>query len=129
MTPFGRKVRELRRANQVTQRRMAADLQVTPAYLSALEHGRRGRPAPGMVMQICAYFDLIWDDAEELKRLAALSHPRVVVDTAGLSPQATRLANLMALHMADLPDHVIDWIIDEVEANLASKDGEPGVPF
>ncbi|GAB6052462.1 helix-turn-helix domain-containing protein [Magnetospira thiophila] len=121
MTPFGQRIRELRRSQKVTQRQMAADLHVTPAYLSALEHGRRGRPAPGMVMQICAYFGLIWDDAEDLKRLAGLSHPRIVVDTGGLSPQATQLANLLAQHMGDLPDHVVEWILDEVQANLSVK--------
>ncbi|HSR55325.1 MAG TPA: helix-turn-helix transcriptional regulator, partial [Alphaproteobacteria bacterium] len=44
MTPFGAKVRELRRQRGVTLKRMAEDLQLSPAYLSALEHGHRGRP-------------------------------------------------------------------------------------
>ena len=48
------------------------------------------------VDQICAVFGLIWDDAEELKTLARLSRVRVVIDTAGLGPEATRAANLMA---------------------------------
>jgi len=111
MTPFGEKVRRLRDARGVTLSEMAAALDVSPAYLSALEHGRRGRPSSGLVMQICGYFDLIWDDAEELKRLAHISHPRVVVDTAGLSPQATELANLLAESIGDLDD-------DEIEALL-----------
>ena len=42
------------------------------------------------------YFNVIWDDAEELERLAETSHPRVIVDTSGLSPAATELANLLA---------------------------------
>jgi transcriptional regulator with XRE-family HTH domain len=44
MTPFGQKLRDLRAARNVTLKDMAAALRVTPAYLSALEHGRRGRP-------------------------------------------------------------------------------------
>ena len=54
MTPFGRKIRELRARRAITMRKMAADLGVSSAYLSALEHGNRGRPSPGLVMQICA---------------------------------------------------------------------------
>ena len=81
MTPFGRKIREIRNRRTITMRKMAADLGVSSAYLSALEHGNRGRPSPGLVMQICGYFELIWDEAEELKRLAQISHPRIVVDT------------------------------------------------
>ena len=80
----------------MTLKAMAASLQVSSAYISALEHGRRGAPGAGLVHQICELFGLIWDDAEALARLARLSHPRVVVDTAGLSPEQTALANRLA---------------------------------
>ena len=96
MTPFGRKLRELRAQRGITLKKMAADLQLSSAYLSALEHGKRGRPSPVLVFQICQYFHRIWEDAEELEQLARLSHPRVTVDTAGLEPEATELANLLA---------------------------------
>ena len=104
MTPFGRRVRELRHQQGVTLRRMAADLNLSAAYLSALEHGRRGRPSPGLVMQIIGYFGVIWDEAEEMKALAELSHPRVVLDTAGLSPAATEFANRLAVTLRRLPE-------------------------
>ncbi len=102
MTPFGAKLRELRRARGVTLKQMAAALELSPAYLSALEHGQRGRPTKALVVQICEYFHLIWDDYEEMHRLARLSHPRVVVDTRGLSPAATEAANLLAERIAEL---------------------------
>lgn len=102
MTPFGAKIRELRRARGVTLKQMAAALELSPAYLSALEHGQRGRPTKALVVQICEYFHLIWDDYEEMHRLARLSHPRVVVDTRGLSPAATEAANLLAERIAEL---------------------------
>ena len=102
MTPFGAKLRELRAQRGVTLKQMAADLQLSPAYLSALEHGRRGRPSPVLVMQICQYFHRIWEDADELERLVQLSHPRAVVDTAGLEPDATELANRLAERINDL---------------------------
>jgi transcriptional regulator with XRE-family HTH domain len=116
VTPFGARVRALRTARGIPLKKMAADLNLSAAYLSALEHGRRGRPAPGLVMQVCGYFGLIWDEAEALKRLAELSHPRVVVDTAGLSPRATELANLLAERIGELPDHTVDWILNEIVA-------------
>lgn len=96
MTPFGEKLRALRREKGVTLKQMAGALELSPAYLSALEHGHRGRPTPALIVQICEYFHLIWDDYEEMHRLARLSHPRIVVDTSGLSPEATELANLLA---------------------------------
>jgi transcriptional regulator with XRE-family HTH domain len=102
VTPFGRALRRLRAERGLTQKRMAADLQLSPAYLSALEHGRRSRPPPMLVMQICQYFHLIWEDADALERLAALSQPRVTVDTTGLGADHTELANRLAADIAEL---------------------------
>ena len=95
---------------------MAEALQVSAAYLSALEHGRRGRPTAGLVHQICDLFGLIWDDAEELARLARLSHPRVVVDTAGLDPARTELANRLAREIARLPDEAVRAMLATLDA-------------
>jgi len=112
MTPFGLKMRELRRARSITLKRMAEDLQISPAYLSALEHGHRGRPSPVLLRQICSFFNVIWDEAEELQRLAAISHPRIVVDTAGLSPKATELANRMAERIGELDEATLESVLD-----------------
>lgn len=115
MTPFGARVRALRKARGVTLKRMAADLDVSAAYLSALEHGKRGRPTWFMVQEITRYLDIIWDDAEDLARLAKLSHPRVVIDTAGLNPKATQLANLLSERIKDMDDRTLERLIGEVE--------------
>ena len=96
MTPFGARLRVLRAGRGMTMAELAGLLQISPAYLSALEHGHRGVPSSGLVHQICDAFGLIWDEADELVRLARLSHPRVTVDTAGLSPEQTALANRLA---------------------------------
>ncbi|WFR95210.1 helix-turn-helix domain-containing protein [Rhizobium tumorigenes] len=96
MTPFGEAVRKLRERKGVTQKEMAAALDVTPAYLSALEHGKRGLPTFVMLQRIAGYFNIIWDEAEELFMLARGSDPRVVIDTAGMAPHYTALANRLA---------------------------------
>lgn len=108
MTPFGARIRALRRERGVAQKEMAAALGVSPAYLSALEHGRRGGPSWPLVQKIIGYFNVIWDEAEELERLARRSHPRVAVDTAGLSPSATAFANLLSETIAELDDETIE---------------------
>jgi len=114
MTPFGARVRKLRDVKEIPLKKMAEDLHVSSAYLSALEHGNRGRPGPGFVMQVANYFGLIWDDVDNLKFLAHLSHPRVRVDTGGLSPQATLLANLLAIHISELDGDTINRILREM---------------
>lgn len=112
MTPFGARVRALRDAKGIALKQMARDLNLSSAYLSALEHGNRSRPGPGLVMQIAGYLDCIWDEAEELKRLAELSHPRITIDTAGLAPDRTELANRLAQSISTLPDEVVTQMLE-----------------
>ncbi|WP_173934401.1 helix-turn-helix transcriptional regulator [Chelativorans sp. Marseille-P2723] len=116
MTPFGAKIRALRCARGISQKEMADALGVSPAYLSALEHGKRSPPNWAMVQKIIGYFNVIWDEADELQSLAELSHPRVVVDTAGLPEKATALANLLAQNIADLNEEELSQL------HLALKD-------
>ncbi|VAV94580.1 Transcriptional regulator, Xre family [hydrothermal vent metagenome] len=102
MTPFGKKIRLLRKNRDISQKQMAADLELSPAYLSALEHGHRGQPTWALVQQVISYFNLIWDDAEEIEELARLSHPRITVDSAGLPPETVAMVNQMARKIQNL---------------------------
>ena len=102
----------LRAKRGVTLKEMADELEVSSAYLSALEHGKRGQPSIMLVRQICAYFQIFWDEAEALERLAEMSHPRIVVDTAGLTPKATLVANLLADRIRSLDEAAIDRLLD-----------------
>ena len=72
-----------------------------------------------MPQRIIGFFNVIWDDAEELQRLAGLSHPRLTIDTAGLSPEVTALANRLATCIADLD-------ADQIKALHAALDGDDG---
>ncbi len=127
MTPFGLRMRELRRERGVTQKEMAAGLGVSAAYLSALENGHRGVPSWALIQKIVGYFHIIWDEAEELQRLAESSHPRVVVDTIGLSSQATHLANMLAERIGDLDQAALErltaLLCEEVEKARSGAGG------
>ena len=114
MTPFGQRLRELRRAHDISAKDLAKALGVSAAYLSALEHGRRGRPNRRFVHRVCQHFGIIWDEAEALQALADRSHPRVTVDTAGLSPEATELANVLAERIHELPAERIERMLQEL---------------
>lgn len=119
MTPFGQRVRALRDARGISLAQMAEGLGVSPAYLSALEHGKRGRPTFTLIQGAIHLLGVIWDEADELVRLADLSHPRVTIDTAGLDPEATLLANRLSreiglLEREDL--HRLAAILDEAAA-------------
>ena len=68
-----------------------------------------------MLQRIIGYLNVIWDDAEELERLAALSHPKVSVETAGLIPQATALANRLAETVAILSPADVEALLAHLE--------------
>jgi transcriptional regulator with XRE-family HTH domain len=109
MTPFGERVRKLRQERGLLMKDMAAHLGVSSAYLSALERGDRGKPTWALIQGVLHYFHIIWDEADELARLADLSDPKVRIDTSGGSASATLLANrlareISALTEADLTD-------------------------
>jgi transcriptional regulator with XRE-family HTH domain len=121
MTPFGEKLHSLRKSKSISQKSMAAALNVSAAYLSALEHGRRGKPQWSIVQRVITYFNIIWDDAEELQYLASISDPKANINTAELSADATKLANLLANNIAVLKENEIIEILNLLEQKLDSK--------
>jgi len=121
MTPFGDRMRKLRAERGITLKDMAEALGVSSAYLSALEHGKRGRPGWHLIQRILAYFNIIWDEADEVVRLARISHPRITIDTSGLNPKATELANRLADEIGKLDAATLE----EMLAALGRKRQKP----
>ena len=118
VTPFGARIRALREARGIALKQMAADLGVSSAYLSALEHGHRGRPSWEFVQKVIGYFNIIWDEAEELQRLAQLSDPGIRIHTAGLSVEKTELANRLARLLPEMEERNLERLralVDEIE--------------
>jgi transcriptional regulator with XRE-family HTH domain len=56
VTPFGARLRALRVDRDLTLKDLAEGLQVSAAYSSALEHGKRGAPGPGFAHNVNEYF-------------------------------------------------------------------------
>jgi len=110
-TPFGLKLSELRALRGMSLKELAARLNVTPAYLSALETGARGVPNRRFLHKICQVFAIIWDEADELADLAATSNPQPVIDVRGKSASHVKLANLVSEQVPDLTDkEVAVWL-------------------
>ena len=114
MTPFGQRLRALRQQHGRALKDMARSLKVSSAYLSALEHGHRAQPKPGFVQQVAAYFNLAWDEVDELKALAELSDPKPSVDTRGLSPLATEVANRLKRRIRSLEEPTLRAILKQL---------------
>ena len=68
-------------------------------------------PAGICVQRILEYFNIIWDEADEVVRLARISHPRIVIDTSGLDPRATEFANRLADGITLLDGKALDELL------------------
>ena len=114
MTPFGQRLRDLREQHGRALKDMARALKISSAYLSALEHGHRAQPKPGFVQQVAAYFNLAWEEVDELKALAELSDPKPSIDTRGLSPLATEVANRLRKKIKLLDESTLKAILRQL---------------
>ena len=124
MTPFGVKIRDWRQRKNRTLYQQADALGVSTAYLSALETGNRGRPSTVLVDQICVWLGLIWDDAEELKRLAALSHPKPTINARGHSAEAIYMVNFLARNIDRLSATDCRVVTNVIATRLKQADDE-----
>ena len=128
MTPFGERVRQLRRERGLLLKDMAGHLGVSSAYLSALERGERGKPTWTLIQGVLQYFRIIWDEADEMARLADMSDPRVKIDTAGCHPQATLLANRLARDIRSLSEPELArmlGLLDRAQERIRRGDAPP----
>ncbi|MEP0537244.1 MAG: helix-turn-helix transcriptional regulator [Nitratireductor sp.] len=114
-------MRELRQKRGISLKEMAAELSVSSAYLSALEHGKRGKPTWFLVQRIITFFNVIWDEAEEIQRLAELSDPKVTIETSGMDPKATELANRLAGNIGGLSSESLAHLLHQLRV-VAAKD-------
>ena len=105
MTPFGIKLKHIREHRHKSLKDLSKALKVSIAYVSMLENGKRGRPADGLIELICSYFNLSWEEADELKFLAKHSDINTKMNSEKLSLNATMLTNVLKNN--------IKWLTEE----------------
>ena len=110
MTPFGIKLKNIRVQRRKSLKNLSKALKVSTAYVSMLENGKRGRPADGLIELICSYFNLSWEEADELKFLAKHSDINTKMNSEKLSINATMLTNVLKNN--------IKWLTEEQLKNL-----------
>ena len=110
MTPFGIKLKYIRTEKHKSLKDVSKALKVSTAYVSMLENGKRGRPADGLIELICSYFNLSWEESDELKFLAKHSDINTKMNSEKLSLNATMLTNVLKNN--------IKWLTEEQLKNL-----------
>ena len=80
-TPFGRELRKLRIDLGEILMDMAKKLEVTPAYLSSIENGKREIPE-NLLEKLCKSYHFSEEQLRELKRAKAETQQKIVVQMA-----------------------------------------------
>ena len=115
MTPFGIKLKYIRTQRKKSLKDLSKVLKVSTAYVSMLENGKRGKPADGMIEFICSYFNLSWEEADELKFLAKHSDINTKMNSEKLSINATMLTNVLKNNIKWLADEQLKQLIITIQ--------------
>ena len=115
MTPFGIKLKHIREQKHKSLKDLSKALKVSIAYVSMLENGKRGRPADGLIELICSYFNLSWEEADELKFLAKHSDINTKMNSEKLCLNATMLTNVLKNNIKWLADEQLKKLITTIQ--------------
>lgn len=118
LTAFGKELRKMRIMAGELIRDMAAKLNVTPSYLSAVETGKRQIPEE-WVGRISELYSLSPTEKEMLQKAADASALSVKLDLNGLNDDRRQTAVLFAREFSDLDDRKLEQI-----RRLLDEDGD-----
>ena len=113
LTEFGREVRKLRIELAMTLREMAGELEVTPAYLSGVETGRKPT-GDRLVRKVVALFARRGVDAQHLEDAAVRSRKEVKLRWREAREDQQELAVALARRFQDLTPKQVEKVITTV---------------
>lgn len=114
MTPFGKFMRNIRLEKNLLLKDVADLLDVTSAYLSALEHGKKGTPNGAVVSKIENKLKLTTDQRKELRKAVRDSNTAVSISSKS-TPIAFETANAFARKLPDLSEQQLKKILGIVQ--------------
>lgn len=103
ITALGKKLRMLRLDRGEVMKDMANHLQVSSAYLSAIERGKKA-PSEKIISGIKKYYSLDADEAQALQQAVSLSQTSINIDLHGANDEERMLATAFARKFKSLED-------------------------
>ena len=121
-TKLGDLLRSIRMKADISLRRMASDLGISPAFLSAVENGKKKMP-DAWISLIPEIYDLSADEIEEFKDVAYESFDTVAVNIANASEANKKLAIRFARRFEDIDEKTSEELLSILESKI--KEGSP----
>ena len=121
-TTLGDFLRKIRMKEDISLRKMASDLSISPAFLSAVENGKKKMPESWFTL-IPDTYHLSYDENEEFKDAAYDSFDIVAVNIANTSGVNKKLAIKFARRFEDIDEKTGEELLAILESKL--KEGSP----
>lgn len=121
-TKLGDLLRSIRMKADISLRRMASDLGISPAFLSAVENGKKKMP-DAWISLIPEIYNLSADEIEEFKDVAYESFDTVAVNIANASEANKKLAIRFARRFEDIDEKTSEELLSILESKI--KEGSP----
>ncbi|MDK2779060.1 MAG: helix-turn-helix domain-containing protein [Pseudomonadota bacterium] len=114
MNELGKYLRGVRGNRGQSLRKMAEELQVTPAILSAVETGKKDI-SESLIGRIAEYLKLSGNDLLRFEVMAQASNESLKVDLRGKSKEEAETFALLARRVGDLKPEVLSQLRDLIE--------------
>ena len=121
-TRLGDLLRSIRMKANISLRRMASDLGISPAFLSAVENGKKKMPDSWLLL-IPETYSLSADETEEFRDVAYESFDTVAVNIANASETNKKLAIRFARQFGEIDEKTSEELLSILESKL--KEGSP----
>lgn len=122
MTKFGIVLRKIRLDEQELLKDMAAKLNVSSAFLSAVETGKKKIPA-NFVEKVCSVYKLDESTRKELVLAEEMSAQEMKINLAGITPGQHQVALSFAKALDGLTDDEISAIMRIFESRNNKRGG------
>ena len=121
-TKLGDYLRGIRMKTNISLRKMSTDLGISPAFLSAVENGKKKMPDSWFSL-IPETYGLSDDETDEFKDIAYESFDAVELNIAKASETSKKLALRLARRFDELDDKTSEELIRVLEDKF--KEGSP----
>lgn len=114
VTPFGKELRKIRIDHNEILMDMAEKLEVSPAFLSAVETGKKNVPSH-WVNEIAAAYRLSAEKRERLSQAAIDSTTQIKMNLTGASDQKREVALVFARQFDTISDETVQSLLELIQ--------------
>ncbi|CZO93605.1 helix-turn-helix transcriptional regulator [Legionella pneumophila serogroup 1] len=109
LTPLGKQIRKYRLDKEIILSQMAHELDVSSAYLSSIETGKRNISSD-LIEKMISFFELDKSEAEHLRDLAAQSQHTIKLPLDNASNSSRELVAAFARNFSSLTPEQVNKI-------------------